>query len=148
MFGSEPENDEEKDKKVAKGFEKFLKKTRNKPFTPEATEPAEDKQTKESKSEESQREKEKKKMKRDEDDDELSEEEQEPKKEEKKKEESDAKKQLKNFFMQPNGGGPKWENVGLCAALLGAFGYYMASREAPSEEITYMDFVNQYLAQN
>jgi len=32
--------------------------------------------------------------------------------------------------------------------LTGAFGYYLATMGTPSEEITYMEFINQYLAQN
>jgi hypothetical protein len=33
------------------------------------------------------------------------------------------------------------------ALLTGAFGWYMVSN-SPSQEITYMDFVNQYLSKN
>jgi AFG3 family protein len=136
--------DKDSDKKVPQGFEKFLRKTRK---PPTATEPAGkngDVEGQEKKEDSSK--KDTKKMKRDEDDEELSEEEEEPKKEEKKQSESGTKKQLNEFFMQPNGKGPKWENVGLVAALAGAFTYYLATREASSEEITYMDFVNSFLS--
>lgn len=71
--------------------------------------------------------------------------------EEAKKEESkqeNAKKRINEFFFQPNGKGPKWENVGLLAILTGAFGYYLATMGSPSEEVTYIDFINKYLAQN
>jgi hypothetical protein len=44
--------------------------------------------------------------------------------------------------------GPKWENIGLVAFLTGAFGYYLANQEAPSEEVTYIDFVSNYLQKN
>ena len=49
--------------------------------------------------------------------------------------------------MDPNSGGPRWENIIITAALAGAFGYYMTSN-SPSQEVTYMDFVNQYLSKN
>ena len=32
--------------------------------------------------------------------------------------------------------------------MTGAFGYYLATMSSPSEEVTYIDFINQYLAQN
>ena len=32
--------------------------------------------------------------------------------------------------------------------MTGAFGYYLATMGTPSEEVTYIDFINQYLAQN
>lgn len=50
--------------------------------------------------------------------------------------------------MSPNGGGPEWENIGLAALILGTFVYYFGFQEPPSEEVTYMDFVQNYLAVN
>jgi hypothetical protein len=132
---------EEEPKKAPKGFEKFLKKTR------EGSKPS-----KEGKKEDN-KEDEKKAQKKEEDDDDLSEEEVEPEKSSKKEKEEDstagnAKKRLNEFFLQPNGKGPKWENVALVAFLTGAFGFYLATMGNAGEEITYMDFINQYLAQN
>jgi hypothetical protein len=48
---------------------------------------------------------------------------------------------LNDFFFDPNNGGPKWENILLTAIMGGAFTYYLMSN-SPSQEITYMDFVN------
>ena len=50
--------------------------------------------------------------------------------------------------MQPNGKGPRWENLGLLLFLSGSFLYYYFTKQAISEEITYLDFINLYLAQN
>jgi len=44
------------------------------------------------------------------------------------------------MFVDPNGG-PKWENIALVALLGGSFAFYMFSK-SPSQEITYMEFVN------
>ena len=87
-------------------------------------------------------------MKRDSDDELSEEEEKEEKKEEKKgsSQGEEFKKQMNDFFFDPEKK-PKWENVGLLAFLTGAFGYYMATRGTPSEEITYIDFINSYLGQ-
>lgn len=47
------------------------------------------------------------------------------------------------------GGGPRWENIGLIAFLTGALGFSMVQDWKPnSEEVTYMDFINLYLAKN
>ena len=51
-----------------------------------------------------------------------------------------------SFFFDPNQG-PKWENIALVAILGGCFGFYMWSK-SPSQEITYMDFINQHLSRN
>jgi hypothetical protein len=125
---------DEDNKDGPKGFEKFLKKTRE-------GKKAADK--KESSNED------KKAQKKDNEED-LTEEE-EPVEEKKPKQESqaeNAKKKINNFFFEPNGKGPKWENFALVAFLTGAFGYYLATMGSPSEEVTYIDFINQYLAQN
>ncbi|CDW88581.1 afg3-like protein 2 [Stylonychia lemnae] len=69
---------------------------------------------------------------------------------EKKSSEYDAtsfKNSLNNFFFQPNGGGPIIENWVVALLLSGAFYYYLTSK-SPSQEITYMDFINQYLTKN
>jgi len=132
--------DDKEDQKVPKGFEKFLKKTRDGP-----------KSTKKNEKKESASKTDDKEKTKDEEDDDLTElEEVEDKKSSKDKEskENDTKKKINDFFFQPNGKGPKWENVGLIAFLTGAFGYYLSTMGSPSEEITYMDFINQYLVQN
>jgi hypothetical protein len=53
---------------------------------------------------------------------------------------------LQGFFFDPNGG-PRWENIVLVGVLGSAFAFYMWSKPT-SLEITYMDFVNQYLSKN
>lgn len=55
---------------------------------------------------------------------------------------------MKEFFYQPNGNSPKWENIAIVAFLTGAFGYHLATMKPPSEEITYPEFINTYLAQH
>ena len=53
-----------------------------------------------------------------------------------------------NFFIEPNGGGPNYENWLKLAVLGGLAGYYAFYMQSPSQEITYMDFVHSYLSQN
>lgn len=54
---------------------------------------------------------------------------------------------MNEFFFKPNGGGPKFENWGLIAFLAGALGYNMVKDWKPqSQEVTFMDFINVYLA--
>lgn len=48
---------------------------------------------------------------------------------------------LKGFFFEPNGGGPKFENFAIVGILGCFFAYYMWAKN-PSQEITYMNFVN------
>ena len=55
---------------------------------------------------------------------------------------------MKSYFFEPNGGGPIWENFLLLALLMGTSLYSIFYSDAPSEEITYMDFVQNYLARN
>jgi AFG3 family protein len=55
-------------------------------------------------------------------------------------------KQLKNFYFNPNGS-PIFENWLLVLMLSGLLYFYLSSK-SPSQEITYMDFVNQYLSKN
>ena len=50
--------------------------------------------------------------------------------------------------MEPNGGGPNYENWFKVFVLGGLAGYYALYAQSPSQEITYMDFVHQYLTQN
>jgi len=59
---------------------------------------------------------------------------------------SSLKSQLNNFFFDPKGG-PVWENWIVVLLLTGAFFYYLTSK-SPSQEVTYMDFINQYLSKN
>jgi len=50
--------------------------------------------------------------------------------------------------MEPNGGGPKWENW-LMLSLLGVTSlYYMFGTKSPSKEITYIDFIHNHLTKN
>ena len=50
--------------------------------------------------------------------------------------------------MEPNGGGPNYENWLKVVVLGGLAGYYAFFMQSPSQEITYMDFVHNYLSQN
>lgn len=124
------------EKKVPKGFEKFYKKKEG-----ASSESKVDKNEK--KAQEKQDDKAQKK-----DDDELSEEEEPEPKEKSEDKKEDAKKKINQFFFEPNGKGPKWENIAIVALLSGLFGYSMLSAGGGSQEITYIDFINQYLAQN
>ena len=56
--------------------------------------------------------------------------------------------ELHELITHGAGKDPKWENVLLVAFLTGAFGYYLATMKPPSEEITYSEFINNYLGQN
>lgn len=82
----------------------------------------------------------------------MSEEEVEEKPDKKtKKEESkteNTKKVINEFFFQPNGKGPRWENIAVVGFLAASFGYYLATMGTKSQEVTYVDFINGYLAQN
>lgn len=53
---------------------------------------------------------------------------------------------MKSFYFQPNGS-PNFENW-IVVLLLSGLVYYYLSNRATSTEITYMDFVNQYLSKN
>lgn len=151
QFSTDNKDDDE-DKKKSSGFEKFLKKTRkgttnDKP----ATEPVGDDNEKPSEKEDKKDKKDSKKMKREEEDEDLTEEEHD-KEEEKKEKEKDTKskfqKDVEGFFNDPNGKGPRWENIGLVAFLTAAMAYAFSQNQPSSKEITYIEFVNQYLAQN
>jgi hypothetical protein len=50
--------------------------------------------------------------------------------------------------MNSNGGGPKWENWLMLSLLAGTATFYFLNLKKPSQEITYMDFVQNYLANN
>jgi len=43
--------------------------------------------------------------------------------------------------MNPNGGGPKWENWLMLSLLTGTATFYFLNLKKPSREITYLDFV-------
>lgn len=49
--------------------------------------------------------------------------------------------------MHPNGGGPKFENIIVLLGLGACFTYYMHSRN-PSKEISYNEFINDFLVKN
>jgi len=53
---------------------------------------------------------------------------------------------LRSFYFDPNGS-PIFENW-LIVIMLSGFLYYYLTNKAGSTEITYMDFVNQYLSKN
>ena len=53
---------------------------------------------------------------------------------------------MKGFYFDPNGA-PIYENWIIVALLSGLLYYYLTTRN-PSQEITYMDFINQYLSKN
>lgn len=144
VFLSKEKKDEDDD--VPEGFRKFLKKTR-KGAPKKETATSEEKEAKEKEGDK--KAKEKKKAQEDDDFSELEEdvETEKDKKEADKGKQSGSAKKLKEFFFQPNGKDPKWENVLLVAFLTGAFSYYLATMKPPSEEITYPEFINTYLAQ-
>ena len=53
---------------------------------------------------------------------------------------------MNEFFFQPNGKGPRWENIGLLAFLVGATMYSTNLDYKPhSEEVQFNDFINLYL---
>lgn len=54
---------------------------------------------------------------------------------------------MKDFYFHPNNGGPIWENWAIIALLSGALYFYLGM-SSPSLEITYLDFINQYLSKN
>lgn len=141
MFWFAPRNNDngEDDEKKKTGFEKFLRKTRKGQEKKEESKDGDKKDQKASK------------------DDDMSdpeaEEETEAKQEEERKKstkEDGAREKVNQFFFQPGGGGPRWENVSLVAFLIGALGYSMASDvgKPSSEEVTYADFINEYLVKN
>jgi flagellar biosynthesis GTPase FlhF len=123
-------NDDDKDKQPPpKGFEKFFKKKE-----PEAS------TAKSGKDEE-------KKKREDEEEAAQSEEEEAADKKEKKKEPASRFANmagLTQFYYHPNGS-PIYENWLVILMLSGLLYMYLSSKSA-SQEITYMDFVNQYLS--
>ena len=56
--------------------------------------------------------------------------------------------QVSQYFFEPNGGGPIWENILMAALMFGTLVYTIGFGDRPSEEITYMDFVQNYLSKN
>jgi len=149
---TEKEASEDKKANTPSGFEKFLKKTRkgsdhNKPATEPTNGNGNEEKPEGSKDNKSDK-KDAKKLKDEEDKEEdLTDEEfeKDDKKDKKKEDEFDYIKGSKNIFVDPNSGKPKWDNIGLTAFLAAVFGYILATREEASKEITYIEFVNQYL---
>ena len=127
------EEGEGKGRKIPAGFEKLLRRV-NKPI-------------KHKDEEKSASTKEDKEAKKDKDEKEAEESEDEAdhtqskKTEESKKKPSGSNESLRSYFMEPNGGGPIWENILLAALLTGTFLYSVSFAKPASEEITYMDFV-------
>lgn len=144
MLRSKKEDDGDKpdgENKVPKGFEKFLRKTREKAGGSskdvEASKKDDKKETR-------------KEQKKEQDDEDLTDEEVEEK-DDKKSKKADSntestKKKINEFFFQPGGKGPRWDNIALVGFLAGAFGYYLATMGTKSKEVTYVDFINGYLA--
>ena len=118
LFLSKDEEDGEKKGSAPRGFEKFLKKTR-KGVT----------KTEDNKEAEADKEKQAKKSK--DDDDEASEEE-EPAPKKEKKQGFQLNSDINDFFFQPNGKGPKWENFGIIGGLIAAITYLLLTRETSS----------------
>jgi AFG3 family protein len=120
-----------------KGFEKFFKKKEG------------SKEVKQDDKKDDKKGDEEKAQKKD-DEEQLSEEEDLDKKKDAKDkaktEDSGPLGQLKSFYFNPNGS-PIWENWFLVLMLSGILYLYLAGK-SPSQEITYMDFVNQYLSKN
>lgn len=139
------------------GFEKFLKRTRKSTKSSDgansdqrpATEPiGDDNEDKtEDPKEEDDKKEDDKKMKSDaeKDDADLTEDEAENEKEKKEESKPNA---LTDFFMDPKGNKPKWENIGLVGFLAGAFGFYMFTRGEPSQEITFNELIYDFIPQN
>lgn len=50
--------------------------------------------------------------------------------------------------MDPKDNKPKWENIGLVGFLTCAFGFYLATRGEPSQEITFNELIHTYIPQN
>lgn len=125
-----PEDEGEgKGRKIPKGFEKLLRPNKQKE---ESEKPEEKEASKESESEKEKAE--------------QSEEEETTGHERKKAKDSDSKEsskqsQMMQYFMEPGGGGPIWENILMAALLFGTMVYYVVGAQGPSEEVTYLDFV-------
>ena len=129
------------------GFEKILKRTRR-GVTHDKKEGAEEKAAKDG--DEDNKPKEEKKAEESDGEQETDEKEKEnkEKKEEGEGDKQDWKQKIYNFFMEPNGGGPNYENWLKLVVLGGLTGYYAFFMQSPSQEVTYMDFVHNYLSQN
>lgn len=129
------------------GFEKILKRTR-KGITHESKEkPQASKDEADNKDDDDKKAKEKEADDREAESD--AEQEDDKKKDKKeKKEEGGWGQKLYGYFMEPNGGGPNYENWFKLVVLGGLIGYYTMFSKKPSQELTYMDFVQNYLAQN
>jgi len=126
---------------IPKGFEKFLKRASGKSETAK---------NEAAKKEETQPDKNAKKEQEEESisDDEGPDAKKQSKDQQKtpKEDPSSARNALNNFFFNPQGG-PQLENWIIAALMSGALFWYMSGNN-PSQEITYMDFINQYLSKN
>lgn len=146
----DPEGDEKDNKgrgrKVPSGFEKILKRTRKgiQHETKEEKEAASSKE--EGEGEKKDEESEDKKAKEDEQSDDEKDEDEKTKDKKKEEEGQGYGERAYGFFFEPNGGGPNWENWLKLAILGGITSYYTIFAKAPSQEVTYMDFVNNYLS--
>ena len=137
--GDDEEKPEGRGRKVPIGFEKLLRKTR-KGTSHDSKKSEVD--GKEADAAEKDDEDTDKKAKEDESDGEHEDKGKEDDKQEKTKEEEQSWRQrVYNFFMEPNGGGPNYENWLKVVVIGGLCGYYALFMQPPSEEVTYMDFV-------
>ena len=145
-MSNEDGEDEQKGRgrKVPSGFDKILKRTRR-GISHQSKDAKED----ESKSEEASEEKKAKEEERKEEEESDGEQEEKKKKKKKDKDEEQSWGQkVYGFFMEPDGGGPNWENWLKVAVMGGLVGYYGFMAKSPSEEITYNSFVTDYLQPN
>ena len=144
--GNDDEKNEGRGRKVPQGFEKILKRTRKgithdkkpdeeKTAAPETEDEALKKEEEEKKEEEAEQ-------------SDREEDEKDKKKKEDTEENQGWRQKVYGFFMEPNGGGPNYENWLKVVVLGGLFGYYALMMKPASQEITYMDFVQNYLSQN
>mmetsp|Transcript_22645 Transcript_22645/g.21817 ORF Transcript_22645/g.21817 Transcript_22645/m.21817 type:complete len:117 (-) Transcript_22645:914-1264(-) len=68
-------------------------------------------------------------------------------KRESKQEKKSVFDQISSFFKDPNQGPPKYEQMVMTVLVIGIIYLYLRSTK-PSTEITYMDFLNNYLTKN
>jgi len=150
QFSGNDDEEKGRGRKVPSGFEKILKRTR-KGITHDDKESSADEEKKTSDDSGDSKKKDEE-SKKEEEAEESDAEEEETKKDKKKKGDSDDqqgwKEKIYGFFRDPNGGGPNYENLLKLVIMGGAIGYYAKFAKAPSQEITYQDFTQNYLSQN
>jgi len=136
---------ETRGRKVPQGFEKILKRTRRGINHDKEKKDGEEEQSAgKTAAEGDDKEASGEDRKEEENDDGDSEE----KKKENKDKDGDTNKEqgwgekIYGFFMEPNGGGPNYENWFKLLVVGGFAGYYALYAQPPSQEITYMDFVH------